>query len=218
MVELTTRFECRPITTVLLDCNGVLFDSLPLTARVINAARVRSHLPPLPRSQIRLHLGRGGEHLLHATLLDGLPPGRPCDVDRIRDTFERGFAAAPPVFNGACEFLQAVAPHVVLGVATNMEVDLAHRLLRAAHLEHFFDGRVISANKPSPRRIRALLHTSGTKPEGTLLLGDCSVDFAAGWSSGTRPVGCRWGYDDHVRPKPWIWINSFDELLTRLRY
>jgi len=106
----------------------------------------------------------------------------------------------------------------MLGIATNMEVDLAHRLLRTAHLDHFFDGRVVSANKPSPRRIRTLLHTSGMKPEETLLLGDCSVDFAAGWSAGTRPVGCRWGYGDHVHPKPWIWIDSFDELLTRLRY
>jgi len=176
---------------VILDCDGVLFDSWKANVAFYDAVLARAGLPPLDEE---------GRRLCH-TLSSPQLYARLVGADSA--LLERVAAAAGELDYGPFYELMAPAPdlretltrlaaHCPLALATNRGKTVRGVLARF-DLERFFAISVgildVERPKPAPDLLLACLARAGVPAEAAVYVGDTELDRAAARAAGVAYVG-----------------------------
>ena len=176
---------------VILDCDGVLFDSWRANVAFYDAVLGRVGLPPLDAE---------GRRLCH-TLSSPQLYARLCGADP--ELLQRITAAAhlvdyAPFYElmmpaaGLRETLGRLAAHCPLALATNRGRTVGGVLARF-DLDRYFAVRVgildVERPKPAPDLLLACLSRSGVPASAAVYVGDTELDRAAASAAGVAYVG-----------------------------
>ncbi|MEK9177204.1 MAG: HAD-IA family hydrolase [Patescibacteria group bacterium] len=209
------------VRAVLFDVDGTLLDTREYIFRAAEHTLGAFKLPVPPRTEIARAVG---------TPLDGfyrmLAGEKEVDVSALmkeHHEFQKRNLALSVPFPGVAETLAALSERgMVLGGVTNRRSGTAVPTLAAADLMRFM-ATVVCADevpnpKPHPDHIHATLSRMSVSAENAVMVGDSSVDVAAGKNAGTKTVRATYGFhtDELHEPEPDAFIADIRELLALL--
>ena len=182
----------RPPRAVLFDLDGVLVDTFDAWVAVLDECRARRGLPPLGPEPVRRTWGQGILADCHSFF-----PGE--DPARLALEYDLGFRrhlGRVRLTPGVRELLHALLlADVPAAVVTNSPRGLTGRILRDHGIADLFAavacGDEVPRGKPDPAVVHLALGRLGTGPEGTVLVGDTSLDVEAGRAARIPVVGFR---------------------------
>jgi phosphoglycolate phosphatase len=184
------RDAAARIEGVVFDLDGTLVDAFEGISTAANAARARFSLPPLPRSEITRHVGRGVADLIAAVVGGNR---REEGVRVFREVYERVCEAETRALPGARPVLLALSRlGVPAGVASNKPAAFSERILLRLGLRPLlacvFGPDTAGALKPDPVMIHACLRAMRVDPGDALYVGDMPYDAESGARAGVRTV------------------------------
>lgn len=206
VATMLDRQQRMPPTSVLIDLDGTLLDTLPDLAAAANAMRLELGLTPLPADRIGTFVGKGAESLIHRTLTDSLDgKADPAWFEQGRDSFLRHYEAGNGVFAqlypGVLQGLQALqAMGLKLACVTNKPLRFSTPLLAAKGLLDFFPvvigGDCLPTRKPDPAQLVEACRRLETDIAQAVVLGDSLNDFEAARRAGCRVLMLPYGYNE----------------------
>lgn len=178
---------------ILFDLDDTLFDHRRASAIALDAMHA-AFAADLPREEFAQHHAEVLE-IFHRRFLAGeftldqarvarmralfAAFGRDIDdttADRVAALYRAQHQSNRHLVEGACELLDALAPHCRLGIVTNNSTAEQIEKLRALNIAGYFDTIVISEDagvtKPDPRIFAIALERIGAKPHETVFIGD----------------------------------------------
>jgi len=202
----------KRISTVIFDCDGVMFDSLQANIHYYNSVLAHFELPPMTEDQVNfIHMHTAEEsigHLFRKTPFVG--QAQAFRTQMKYTPFIKDMVMEP----GLKELLKMLRPKYGLAVATNRS-DTIGDVLESNGLTEFFDIVVSSLDvlrpKPDPESIYKILDFLQVTPEQCLYVGDSLVDWLTAKAAGVSFVA----YQNEDLETPWK-INSLlslDEIL-----
>jgi phosphoglycolate phosphatase len=176
----------RSLKLVILDCDGVLFDSYRSNVAYYNAVLQKMGRPPLDKDTERLcHVYSTPQLVAH---LYPDQPDRAREAERIAYTIDyRPFLEYMEPVPGLYEVLAALKASYKVGLATNRGKSIP-ALLERFQLEDAFD--VVSTilevprPKPAPDLLLHCLEKTGLVPDQAVYVGDMENDRIAADSAG----------------------------------
>jgi phosphoglycolate phosphatase len=190
----------------IIDLDGTLVDTLGDFSAALDAMLAELGFPPVAIGVVAGFIGKGSEHLIHATLAH---VGAPASLyERAWDIYQRVYRGLngqrsqvyPGVREGIAEMRSA---GLRLACLTNKPTEFARELLRAKGLardfELVFGGDAFARKKPDPLPLLKTCEALGTAPSHTLMVGDSSNDAAAARAAGCPIVLVTYGYN-HGEP------------------
>lgn len=185
------------LAAVILDCDGVLFDSWRANIAYYNAIRTTLGLGPMaPEWEERCHYLASSMVLAE---MFGPDPGQVAEARRAARTvaYEPFFALMEPVPRLHAT-LDALQGRYRLAMATNRS-STVQEILRRFGLATYFDIAVgvldVARPKPHPDLIEHCLARLGVTPAAAVYVGDAESDRLAATAAGVRFVG--------VGTRPW---------------
>lgn len=206
------RHTDRVQRALLLDLDGVLFDTRPVMQRAWKKVQEANGIL-LPFIDYERHLGREFGDIMQQLGVT--------DIDGVRQTYETESVAAAHLahkFTGVVEVLHAfVAAGWSLGVVTSKHVDRAAPLLARLGCPFATVRTPAGAGraKPAPDPILLALVDLGVDPAAAIYVGDMAVDQESAARAGVAYVHAGWGYGQPALPAPQI-VASPKELLPFL--
>ncbi len=205
---------------LVFDLDGTLIDSKLDLAQAVNATRAHMGMVPLDVPRISTYVGHGAPVLIRRALGDTatesqieealeyfleyyrehkldytrLYPGVQETLDRLRDAGKR------------------------LAVLTNKPVAVSRGIVEGLGLVTYFfrvyGGNSFDHKKPHPIGLETLMAEAGVVRDGTLMIGDSSVDIQTARNAGVRSCGVRYGFapESLNDPAPDFLIDRMDEL------
>jgi len=191
---------------VVFDCDGTLFDSLPLVLNAISHAILPFAKVP-PREEIMRQLGGPPARFM---------PGLVGDLRHVPEALRRfdayhreQFGTLQP-FPGARATLETLrAGHAPTAIWTGRDRKSTEQMLHEHKLAALFDtivcGDDLPTHKPDPEGLRKIMRQLGTTTDTTLFIGDSTVDVLAGHACGVKTLLIRQMHeaDDAGEPKAW---------------
>jgi phosphoglycolate phosphatase len=211
----------------ILDLDGTLLDTIGDFDAALNQVLAELALPAVGRAFIERAVGKGSQHLIHATL---------AEVGAGAHQFEAAWALYQQryqtingrhsmVFPGVTQGLMALrAAGWRLACVTNKPGAFVPPLLAAKGLAGFFDvcfgGDAFERKKPDPLPLVKACEALASEPARTLMVGDSSNDAAAARAAGCPVVLMSYGYN-HGEPVAAVdadaVIDRLDQLPALLR-
>ncbi|MEO8755716.1 MAG: HAD-IA family hydrolase, partial [Casimicrobiaceae bacterium] len=186
----------------ILDLDGTLIDTLGDFVAVLHQVLAELGLPAVQRGFVERTIGRGGEHLVRATLAE---VGAQASLfDRAWGLYQQHYAeingAHAAVYPGVIEGLQALRSRgLPLAVLTNKPGVPARELLRRkgldGYFQHVFGGDAFERKKPDPLPLLKTCEALGTPPSATWMVGDSRNDAEAAHAAGCPLVLVTYGYN-----------------------
>jgi HAD superfamily hydrolase (TIGR01509 family) len=181
-----------PISTLILDCDGVLVDSEPLSNRALAEALTALGLPTTPEESTVRYKGRSWAYVeadVARQTRDGVPDGLAADY---RERMFRAFAADLEAVPGVAEALDRIALPMCVASSGDHE-KLAFTLGRTGLLDRF-EGRIFSTTevrrgKPAPDLFLHAARRMGWEPRTTAVVEDSPVGVEAAVAAGMRALG-----------------------------
>jgi phosphoglycolate phosphatase len=188
---------------VVLDLDGTLVDSSRDIAAAVNAAlgRLAPGAPPLPLARVMGFVGEGARLLVERTLAD---LRLALDVDRVLATYLECYRArllaTTRLYPGMGEALDALARSgTKLAVLTNKPGDMSRAILEGlgvgSRFARILGAGDVTARKPDPAGLLALLDQLGAPVEEAWLVGDSATDVQTARAASVRVAGAGWGFD-----------------------
>ena len=168
-----------PLTKlVILDCDGVMFDSREANIRYYNDMRAAFGLPPMDAAErdfVHMHDDKSAmRHIFREH-----PEITAEALDRLsRSTDDRPYLAGMVMSPGLPEFLAEVRTRGFTAVATN-RTDSMDMVLETFHLKPLFDFVMtagLAPPKPAPDGPLLILEHFGLHASEALFIGDSQVD------------------------------------------
>ncbi|HUN91082.1 MAG TPA: phosphoglycolate phosphatase [Burkholderiaceae bacterium] len=194
------------ITSILIDLDGTLMDTVPDLAEAANRMRADEGLPPLAPERIAAFVGKGAVVLVHRAITDRFD-GQLDDETfaRARASFFRHYhdtnGTRARVFDRVPEAL-AMLRGAGFGMAcvTNKPREFTIPLLQRCGLAASFDAIVagddVARGKPHPDIVIAACARLGAQPGRARLIGDSLNDALAAHAAGARSVLVTTGYNE----------------------
>lgn len=185
---------------VIFDLDGTLIDSKQDLVDAVNATRAYMDRGPLEAATIASYVGNGAPVLIRRVMGE---QASDLDVARALDYFIRYYHEhcldATRLYPGTEESMAALREHGIrMAVLTNKPVRISKRIVAGLGLEAVFfqvyGGNSFDQKKPHPIGIERLMAESGVGREGTLMVGDSSVDIETARNAAVRSCGCRFGF------------------------
>jgi phosphoglycolate phosphatase len=179
------------VQLIILDCDGVLFDSWDANVAFYDAVLATIGHGPLDAT------GRELCHRLSGPQLWGsLFESDPASLERARAAASRAdYSPFYPLMQptpGLTDILDALAAHCPLALATNRGRTVSG-VTRHFALERFFTIALgildVARPKPAPDLLLACLERSGVAARSSVFVGDTSVDRDAALAAGVPYVG-----------------------------
>lgn len=187
------------VNGLILDCDGVLFDSKAANTAYYNHIRFAVDLPPMNDEEATYSHMASTEEALERMIPEELKANakRIRDTTRYRDTFMALMEPAPHVY----EFLRTMKDQgVPMAMCTNRS-DSVHDVLAHFGMDSFFSPVMTITHarpKPDPQGLMDIVRIWGGNPASVAFLGDSLVDqqaaAAAGvpfWSFGSPSLNAR---------------------------
>jgi phosphoglycolate phosphatase len=173
------------ISSVIFDCDGVMFDSRQANTNYYNHLLAHFGLPPMTEEKVAfVHMHTANESVSY--IFQGSPYVEEAEEYRLQMDYTP-FIKDMIIEPGLKELLSALRPHFRLAVATNRSNTIGDVLERFG-LTDFFDIVVssldVSNPKPHPEAIFKILGFFGIGPEQSVYIGDSLVDYETAKSAG----------------------------------
>ncbi|MFO7984266.1 MAG: HAD family hydrolase [Desulfatiglandaceae bacterium] len=180
------------ISSVIFDCDGVMFDSRQANTNFYNHLLARFGLPPMTEAEEAfVHMHTADKSVRH--IFEGTPHTEAAQAYRI-DMDYTPFIQDMVMEPGLKELLQKLKPRMGLAVATNRSNTLPI-VLEVYQLGDYFDMVVSSLDvtrpKPHPESIHKILDFFNIKPAQAIYVGDSLVDLETARASGVHFVAYR---------------------------
>lgn len=195
-------------TSVLLDLDGTLLNTIPDLADAVNGMRMEMSLPPLRQDIVSTYVGKGSEVLVRRALQDRLQPDDALEPDRLA----KGMALfyqyyhtvngdKTVIYDGVLEGLRAFREQgVKMAVVTNKPGEFTEPLLvrtgLAGFFEHAVSGDTCDRKKPDPMPLRHACQLLRGQPQDTLVIGDSNNDVQAARAADMSVVAVPYGYNE----------------------
>jgi len=193
-------------TSVLLDLDGTLLNTIPDLTDAVNGMRMEMKLRPLRHDVVATYVGKGSEVLVRRALGDDLD--EPLDDERLARgmaIFQRYYHTVngdkTVVYDGVIEGLKSFRDHGVrMAVVTNKPGEFTEPLLVSTGLAGFFEhavsGDTCSRKKPDPLPLQHACELLEGLPQHTLVIGDSLNDVQAARAAGMSVVTVPYGYNE----------------------
>ncbi len=190
-------------TTILLDLDGTLVDSMPDLQAALNSALARCGRPPLSLAALRQMWGHGAPVLVERALRatdEGCEPVAPEELlDLLQAAHRAGGQQTTRLYPGVRETLQQLREAgYLLGICTNKPQEATRALLRALDLQGAVHavtgGGSLQRRKPDPEPLLATLRAAGGIPQRSVMVGDTRHDVEAAHRAGMPAVLVSYGY------------------------
>jgi phosphoglycolate phosphatase len=188
------------VPLVVFDLDGTLIDSRRDLADAANALIVERGGQPLPVEAIAAMVGEGAPLLVRRALR----AARLGDSDieaalrRFLELYDERLLVHTQLYDGTHEALEALAPRAALAVLTNKPQRPTERILEGLGIATFFrwvvGGDTPHGRKPDPAGLQHLMSAAGTRPDGTVMVGDSAIDLRTARAAGTRVCLVRYGF------------------------
>ena len=188
---------------IAFDLDGTLVNTAPDLLKAVNAAIGPLGVTPVPLSAIEEMIGRGSKEMLRNAL-------KYCDYTydealietlfpRLMDAYSADIASESHPFEGVLELLTKLKSQGArLSVCTNKPSRLAHQLVEALDMTHFFD-RIIgpedtTAKKPAADHIHSAF--GGETQPYAAMIGDAEPDALSAKAAGIPCLLFTKGYSE----------------------
>ena len=206
-----------PFQGVIFDLDGTLIDSYEAIAASVNHVRAVHHLPPLPSDEVRRHVGRGAEYLLHATVSLGTVAENVRLYKSHHPTIMAALTHLLPDVKETLVFLQARG--LALAVCSNKPVAFSHELLERLSLSALFRTVIGPEDaprpKPAPDMLVEVVGRLGLSRDQVLYVGDMVIDVETARAAGVAVWAVPTGSEDLAQleqAKPDRLLQKFSEL------
>jgi phosphoglycolate phosphatase len=174
MRHMNTR---KTISTVIFDCDGVMFDSRQANINFYNHLLEKFGLPPMSESSVPfVHMHTADESVRH--IFRGTPYVEQAQSYRLQmdyGPFIKDMIMEP----GLKALLKVLKPRFVLAVATNRSNTIGP-VLESFDLEQYFDLVISSLDvknpKPHPESLYRIIDFFQARPQEVFYVGDSPVD------------------------------------------
>lgn len=209
---------------VIFDLDGTLIDSSLDLANSVNATRAHLALPPLEHDTVYSYVGNGAPVLIRRAL----GPGYSEDDVQSALLYFLGYyrdhmLEHTHLYPGVREFLDRFRQAgVQMAVLTNKPVRFSQAIVDGLGLSrHFFrvyGGNSFEQKKPHPVGIETLLAECNASRQGTLMVGDSSVDVQTARNAQIAVCGVTWGFqpETFAACPPDFLIHHPDELASHV--
>lgn len=176
----------QAISGIILDCDGVLFDSKAANTAYYNHIRYAVHLPPMDEEEAAYSHMASAAEALDRIIPDELKKDALSALDqlRFRDTFMAMMQPSPHVFT----FLRTMKEQgMPLALCTNRS-DSVHEVLRYFNMDSYFSPVMTITHaqpKPAPQGLQEIVSAWRTTPSSVAFIGDSLVDQQAATAAGT---------------------------------
>jgi phosphoglycolate phosphatase len=204
---------------LIFDLDGTLLDSKKDLADSVNATRAFMGLVPLPLEQVSSYVGNGAPVLVRRALPDADEAQLARGLEHFLDYYREHMLDSTTLYPGVREALDELhEAHVPLAILTNKPVRFSIQLMEGMGLDlHFFriyGGNSFAEKKPHPMGINMLVAESGASKDGTIMVGDSSVDVLTARNACVRSCGVSWGFqpESFAEARPDILVDDLREL------
>ena len=185
---------------VIFDLDGTLIDSSQDLANSVNATRAHLLLPPLENETVYSYVGNGAPVLIRKAL------GPDYSDDEVQDAllyflayYREHMLDHTVLYPGVRELLNRLHDAgIQMAVLTNKPVRFSQSIVDglglAAHFRRVYGGNSFEQKKPHPVGIETLMSECGASREGTLMVGDSSVDVQTARNAQVTSCGVTWGF------------------------
>lgn len=185
---------------IVFDLDGTLVDSSRDIAAAANAALalVAPGTPPIPLEAILSFVGEGARLLVERCLAHaGLAAGADEVLPVYLDCYRERLLDSTRFYPGVEEALDALRG-TTLAVLTNKPGDMSRAILdglgAAGRFARVWGAGDVSARKPDPAGLVALLTELGADEADAWMVGDSATDVGAARAAGIRVAGVAWGF------------------------
>lgn len=184
---------------VLFDLDGTLLDSAPDMLAALNVMRAARGDAPMPLSQLRPHVSRGGQAMLAAAFPQVPADERSGWLQEFLDHYQSELGRHSGPFDGIEAMLaQLEAAGSVWGIVTNKPEYLAQLLMPLLGWESrcavLIGGDTLPKRKPDPLQLLVAAERIGVAPSDCVYVGDDERDIIAARAAGMPSVVALWGY------------------------
>ena len=185
---------------VIFDLDGTLIDSSRDLANSVNATRAHLHLPPLENQTVYSYVGNGAPVLIRRVLG---PEYTDAEVQAALAYFLAYYRDHmldyTKLYAGVREVLDRFHDAGVrMAVLTNKPVRFSQAIIDGlgltSHFTRVYGGNSFEQKKPNPIGIETLMAECGAAREGTLMVGDSSVDVQTARNANVMACGVAWGF------------------------
>ncbi len=189
--------------------DGTLIDSSAIISNSINYVRSKLGLPPMPAKVI---LEAVNDTTIHRPrFFYGVEEYMPEHVAWFQEYYTKNHAQQTRLYTGIKELLDELRPRFGMALATNAYRKSAMQILKALHIEHYFDiivcGDEVPHPKPAPDMIEKIIDFFSCKRDEIILVGDGKTDEEAAKAAGIAFLRVNWGWQRYEDA-----INSVEEL------
>jgi phosphoglycolate phosphatase len=186
----------RRVDLLMFDLDGTLADTGLDIANAVNHMRRRLELDPLDEPAVYAQVGKGLDHLIRATLPDGLH-GRFIDARRLfLDHYRSHLLDNTRLYPHADQILEYFGKQkkaVITNKLHALTVSILEGLGVAARFHLILGGDSTAQKKPHPEPLRQALAKFAVEPSHALIVGDDAGDILAGRAAGVRTCGVTYG-------------------------
>lgn len=212
---------------MLFDLDGTLLDTVDAISVALNQAFAERSLGPLPVSDVRTMIGRGGPILIERALTRLGAALNQADQTALLQRYfmfyeniESGAAHSARVYPGAADCLRQLRGlQLKLAVVTNKQQHLARGLLDrlglGALIQVLIGGDSCERRKPDPQPLQVACEALGVQPADALMVGDSINDVLAARAAGLPVVCVPYGYNEGNDPRQ-LPCDAFVETLAEL--
>lgn len=196
----------KAMDTIIFDLDGTLVDTAPDLTSALNHVLASAGRQAVALEEVRHMVGFGAR----AMIFKGLDHtgGRLPEIEieflhrRFLDYYRHNISAHSLPYPGAVALLEAFkAAGKALGICTNKPTALAEQLLEELGLDEYFaavvGGDAVTASKPDPEHLEAVIGSLGGRRKSSLFIGDSEVDLLAGQAINVAVILLTHGYSQH---------------------
>jgi 2-phosphoglycolate phosphatase len=208
----------KPIDLLMFDLDGTLADTGRDLVDAVNFTRDRFELPDLPDAAVLSHVGRGVEHLLRHALPEESGQRFDAVLRVFLQRYENHLLDATVLYPGVAETLEYFRDKR-RAVVSNKIHRLTVAVLRGLGIEHCFDiifgGDSGPQKKPHPALLQQALGRFQVPAHRAIMIGDGSIDIAAGRQAGVWTCGVTYGLghkEDIIAANPDFVVDDLSEI------
>src|ERR1035441_8402205 len=210
----------RPMDLLIFDLDGTLIDSRLDLAHTLEATRAHLGLPPLENERVYSYVGNGAPVLIRRVLGERASETEVQEaLEYFLEYYREHALECTTLYPGVREAVDRLhRAGKRLAVLTNKPVKISRAIVEGLGAGGYFfqvyGGNSFEFKKPNPIGVEALRKKKSVRREGTMMVGDSSVDILTARNAGVRSCGVTYGFQPEslADPTPDLLVDRMDEL------